>query len=188
MRSWLEQDTTCPICRLSLQESTTEQTPAFTIPTMTIPNFLWPSLTVARRAPNAFDLADGTVRRPAGDRRFRFDGSRYLSWLPNLSIEINNNFLFRLPRTHITNVQLTHMAQTIQQIFPQTPLEIIFADLQQTLSMDITIENIITNRIHTESQQINQQHDASESEESSSSSSLSVVTSEIEEAGDTDLL
>ena len=35
------------------------------------------------------------------------------------------------------------MAQSVQQVFPQVPFEIILSDLQRTQSIDATIENII---------------------------------------------
>ncbi|CAF5079486.1 unnamed protein product, partial [Rotaria sp. Silwood1] len=190
LRSWLEQDTTCPICRLSLQEDTTQQTPNVPVQAPPTPNFLlWPSLTLARRTPNVLGLTDTTVQRPPGNHLFRFDGSRYSSWLPSFSIEINHNFPFRLGRARLTDVQLTSTAQNIQQIFPQIPYDIILADLQQTQSIDTTIENIMDHRIHIEPEQTHNQHDTSSSEESSySSSSSSTSSSEAGEPIDTDLL
>ena len=106
LRSWLEQDTTCPICRLSLQEETTQQTPPTNpIPPQTAPNFLlWPSLTLARFATNVHGIPDAPVQRPPRNHLFRFDGSRYSSWLPSFSIEINHNFPFRLE----TNVDVSN--------------------------------------------------------------------------------
>jgi hypothetical protein len=55
------------------------------------------------------------------------------------------------------------MAQSVQHIFPQIPFEIIRSDLQQTQSIDTTIENIIERRIHFESEQ-QQEEETSESE------------------------
>ncbi|UJR08649.1 hypothetical protein I4U23_012908 [Adineta vaga] len=197
LRSWLEQDTTCPICRLSLQDETSQQTP---IPSPTppppppppavppTPNFLlWPSLTLARLARNVHGMNDTTTQRPPRNHLFRFDGSRYSSWLPSFSIEINHNFPFRLGRARLTGVQLTSMAQSVQQIFPQIPYEIILTDLQRTQSMDATIENIIDHRIRIESQQTTHQHESSASEESSYTSSETSL-SELGEPTDTDLL
>jgi autocrine motility factor receptor len=188
LRSWLEQDTTCPICRLSLQEDTTQPTPVAAVPPQATPNFLlWPSLTLARLATNVHGLADGAVQRPPRNHLFRFDGSRYSSWLPSFSIEINHNFPFRLGRTRLTGVQLTSMAQSVQQVFPQIPYEIIHADLQRTQSIDATIENIIDHRIRIEPQQTHQQQDTSGSEDSSYTST-SASSSEAGEPVDTDLL
>ncbi|CAM2704568.1 unnamed protein product [Rotaria socialis] len=193
LRSWLEQDTTCPICRVSLQEDNVQQTPNVPIAPPATPNFLlWPSLILARRPPNVLGLPDTNVQRPPGNHLFRFDGSRYSSWLPSFSIEINHNFPFRLGRARLTDVQLTSTAQSIQQIFPQVSYEIILADLQQTQSIDATIENIMDHRIQTESQPAHNQHDTSGSEESSytssSSAASSVSSSEAGESVDTDVL
>jgi len=141
LRSWLEQDTTCPICRLSLQEDTTSH----------------PRLTT-----NTHDLPINNVQRRGRNHLFRFNGNRYSSWLLNFSIEINHNFPFR--RARLTGVQITRMAQSVQHIFPQIPFEIILSDLQQTQSIDTTIENIIERRIHFESEQQQEEEETSESE------------------------
>jgi len=132
-------------------------------------------------------LTDGAGQRPPRNHLFRFDGSRYSSWLPSFSIEINHNFPFRLGRARLTGVQLTSMAQSVQQVFPQIPYEIILADLQRTQSIDATIENIIDHRIRIEPQQAHHQHDTSGSEESSYTSS-EASSSEAGEPIDTDLL
>lgn len=188
LRSWLEQDTTCPICRLSLQEDNVQPIPAATAQPAATPNFLlWPSLTLARLATNVHGLADGVAPRPPRNHLIRFDGSRYSSWLPSFSIEINHNFPFRLGRTRLTAVQLTSMAQSVQQVFPQVPYEIILADLQRTQSIDATIENIIDHRIRIEPQQAHPQQDTSGSDESSYTST-SASSSEAGEPVDADLL
>jgi autocrine motility factor receptor len=144
-------------------------------------------LTLARLATNVHGLADGAVPRPPRNHLIRFDGSRYSSWLPSFSIEINHNFPFRLGRARLTGVQLTSMAQSVQQVFPQVPHEIILADLQRTQSIDATIENIIDHRIRIEPQQAHQQQETSGSDESSYTST-SASSSEAGEPIDTDLL
>jgi hypothetical protein len=158
------------------------------VPPQPTPNFLlWPSLTLARFATNVHGLADAPVQRPPRNHLFRFDGSRYSSWLPSFSIEINHNFPFRLGRARLTGVQLASMAQNVQQVFPQIPYEIILADLQRTQAIDATIENIIDHRIRIEPQQTHNQHDTSGTEESSYTSS-EASSSEAGEPVDTDLL
>jgi autocrine motility factor receptor len=156
-----------------LQEETTQQAPPVVPPTAPpAPNFLlWPTLTLARFARNAHGLNDGAGQRPARNHLFRFDGNRYSSWLPSFSIEINHNFPFRLGRARLTGVQLTGMAQHVQQVFPQIPYEIILADLQRTQSIDLTIENIIEHRIRVEPAPVGHQHDTSASEDTSYTSS-----------------
>jgi autocrine motility factor receptor len=144
-------------------------------------------LTLARLATNVHDLTGGAGQRPPRNHLFRFDGNRYSSWLPSFSIEINHNFPFRLGRARLTGVQLAGMAQSVQQVFPQVPYEIILADLQRTQSIDATIENIIDRRIRIEPQQPHQQNDTSGSEESSYTSS-EASSSEAGEPIDTELL
>ena len=187
LRSWLEQDTTCPICRLSLHEEAAPAPPPAPAPAPAANFLLWPSLTLARLATNVHELAAGNAPRRARNHLFRFDGNRYSSWLPSFSIEINHNFPFRLGRPRLTGVQLTSMTQSIQQIFPQIPSELILADLQQTQSMDTTINNIIDRRIRLDTQVVHPPHDTSGSEESSYTSS-SGSSSEIDEPVDTDPL
>ncbi|CAF1366377.1 unnamed protein product [Adineta steineri] len=135
LRSWLEQDTTCPICRVSLHDDTIHSAQN---------SRLWPSLNFPRQVIN-------NEQRGGRNHLFRFDGNRYSSWLPSFSIVINHNFPFRLTRARLTGVQLTSMAQSVQQIFPQIPFEVILANLQQTQSIDTTIEHIIEQRIQFES-------------------------------------
>jgi len=201
LRSWLEQDTTCPICRLSLQEDTTQQ-PTTVVPPAPVqpvaaatPNFLlWPSLTLTRLATNMHGLGETGVARPPRNHLIRFDGSRYSSWLPSFSIEINHNFPFRLGRARLTGVQLTSMAQSVQQVFPQVPFEIILADLQRTQSIDTTIENIIDHRIRIEPQQTQQQQQQQQQQNETSTSdessytSTSASSSEAGEPADTESL
>ncbi len=194
LRSWLEQDTTCPICRLSLQEDNNQQNPTAPTPPppppappTTTPNFLlWPSLTLARLATNVHGIADGTGQRPPRNHLIRFDGSRYSSWLPSFSIEINHNFPFRLGRARLTAVQLTSMAQSVQQVFPQVPYAIILTDLQRTQSIDATIENIIDHRIHIEPQQTHQQQQDTSGSDESSYTTTSASSSEVGEPIDID--
>ena len=159
------------------------------------PNFLlWPSLTLTRLATNMHGLGETGVARPPRNHLIRFDGSRYSSWLPSFSIEINHNFPFRLGRARLTGVQLTSMAQSVQQVFPQVPFEIILADLQRTQSIDTTIENIIDHRIRIEPQQTQQQQQQQQQQNETSTSdessytSTSASSSEAGEPADTESL
>lgn len=70
LQSWLEQDTSCPTCRLALSMQ-----PSHRENTQELQN---EPQTPARRNENHF---------------FHFDGSRYVSWLPSFSVEVSHNRL-----------------------------------------------------------------------------------------------
>lgn len=91
LQSWLEQDTSCPTCRLALsmqanhRENTPEMPPE--------------SQTPARRNDNHF---------------FHFDGSRYVSWLPSFSVEVSHNRLRgNISTLAHTNSQMDAMARQV---------------------------------------------------------------------------
>lgn len=96
LQSWLEQDTSCPTCRLVLnmqanrRDNTTELRPE-----------LPESQTSVGRNDNHF---------------FHFDGSRYVSWLPSFSVEVSHNRLRGdiLTLAH-SNSQLDAMARHVSQ-------------------------------------------------------------------------
>lgn len=125
LQSWLEQDTSCPTCRLalSMQANHRENTPE-------IPS---ESQTPARRNDNHF---------------FHFDGSRYVSWLPSFSVEVTHNRLRGdiLTLAH-SNSQLDAMARQVQQLFPHYPRNVVLEDLRVTRSVELTIENILDGRL-----------------------------------------
>uniref|UniRef100_A0A3B4YG10 Autocrine motility factor receptor a n=1 Tax=Seriola lalandi dorsalis TaxID=1841481 RepID=A0A3B4YG10_SERLL len=114
LRSWLEQDTSCPTCRMSLNigdggEGRVERE-------------------IREAAP------DNVAPGPAADARphlnqlnhfFHFDGETG-SWESGL------------------------MAQQIQEMFPQVPLQLILQDLEITRSLEVTTDNILEGRIPTQ--------------------------------------
>ncbi|XP_043463137.1 E3 ubiquitin-protein ligase AMFR-like isoform X1 [Leptopilina heterotoma] len=125
LQSWLEQDTSCPTCRLalSMQANHRENNPE--IPPE--------SQTPARRNDNHF---------------FHFDGSRYVSWLPSFSVEVTHNRLRGdfLTMAH-SNSQLDAMARQVQQLFPHYPRNVVIEDLRVTRSVELSIENILDGRL-----------------------------------------
>ena len=129
---------------------------------------------VASRTGSINDLPITTDQRRGRNHLFRFDGHRYSSWLPSFSIVINHNFPFRFGRARLTGVQLTSMTQSIQHVFPQMPFEVILANLQQTQSMDATIDNIVERRIQFEPQQEQEDDDEESEEENDPTSELDV--------------
>lgn len=136
LQSWLEQDTSCPTCRLALSM----QSP------------------ITRDHGHGLDHnllavdggADGvqTTRRPPANHFFHFDGSRYVSWLPSFSVEVTHTQLLRADQgPPVQTSQLDAMARQVQQLFPHMPMPVIMDDLRLTRSVDFTIENILDGRL-----------------------------------------
>ncbi|XP_031370527.1 E3 ubiquitin-protein ligase AMFR-like [Apis dorsata] len=121
LQSWLEQDTSCPTCRLALSMQ-----PSHRENTQELQN---EPQTPARRNENHF---------------FHFDGSRYVSWLPSFSVEVSHNRL-RGNISTIThnNSQMDAMIRQVQQLFPHFPRNLIVEDLRMTRSVEWTVENIL---------------------------------------------
>lgn len=92
LQSWLEQDTSCPTCRLALSMQANHRENAPEIPPE--------SPTPARRNDN---------------HSFHFDGSRYISWLPSFSVEVTHNRIRGdISALAHTNSQLDAMARQVR--------------------------------------------------------------------------
>uniref|UniRef100_A0A2C9KM42 RING-type domain-containing protein n=1 Tax=Biomphalaria glabrata TaxID=6526 RepID=A0A2C9KM42_BIOGL len=132
LRSWLEQDSSCPTCRTRLSETTERdgRNPG---------------------APGVPNMAEGIVApvNPATTNHFfHFDGSRYVSWLPSFSVEVTHTNLLPGQQAHATQTsQLDNMAREVQAVFPHIPQQVIMEDLRLTRSVDLTIDNILEGRI-----------------------------------------
>ncbi|XP_037622255.1 E3 ubiquitin-protein ligase AMFR-like [Sebastes umbrosus] len=134
LRSWLEQDTSCPTCRMSLDigeggDGHVERE-------------------TREAAADNMAAAPGVDARPNLNHFFHFDGSRIASWLPSFSVEVmaTTNFLGIAP----TNPsQINNTAQQIQEMFPQVPLQLILQDLEITRSPEVTTDNILEGRVQT---------------------------------------
>ncbi|XP_056134456.1 E3 ubiquitin-protein ligase AMFR-like [Lampris incognitus] len=135
LRSWLEQDTSCPTCRMSLN--------------------------INGDAGQAGGQQQGASENnigpggPAADTRphinqhnhfFHFDGSRIASWLPSFSVEVMHTTNI-LGIAQANNSQLNAMAHQIQEMFPQVPFHLVLQDLQLTRSVEVTTDNILEGRI-----------------------------------------
>ncbi|CAH1977669.1 unnamed protein product [Acanthoscelides obtectus] len=124
--SWLEQDTSCPTCRMAL-------------------NIHNPS--AARMEPPELQAdPQETTRRPF-NHFFHFDGSRYVSWLPSFSVEVSHVQPIRQNYIAASNSQLDAMARQVQTLFPHIPLSVIVDDLRVTRSVELTIENVLDGRL-----------------------------------------
>ncbi|KAG8563251.1 hypothetical protein GDO81_015990 [Engystomops pustulosus] len=74
LRSWLEQDTSCPTCRMSLNMADG-----------TRPRGEQPRDNIDQ---NMIPLTEGRPRLNHHNHFFHFDGSRFASWLPSFSVEV----------------------------------------------------------------------------------------------------
>ncbi|KAF1393047.1 hypothetical protein PFLUV_G00034350 [Perca fluviatilis] len=136
LRSWLEQDTSCPTCRTSLningdggQARGPQQGGG-----------LEDNIGPVGAAPDA---------RPHINQHnhfFHFDGSRIASWLPSFSVEVMHTTNI-LGIAQANNSQLMAMAHQIQEMFPQVPSYLVMQDLQLTRSVEVTTDNILEGRI-----------------------------------------
>uniref|UniRef100_A0AAG5DA22 E3 ubiquitin-protein ligase AMFR n=1 Tax=Anopheles atroparvus TaxID=41427 RepID=A0AAG5DA22_ANOAO len=146
LQSWLEQDTSCPTCRLGLsvhQHGGPRGNPL-------LPNDI------------RIDDQEATVGggRTANNHFFHFNGSRYVSWLPNFSVEVThiNNMLRPVDTIPLTAAavvnhtsQVRNMARHVQEMFPRYPLSVLIADLQVSHSIEVTIDNILEGRLQVPS-------------------------------------
>jgi len=146
LRSWLEQDISCPTCRTSLQESVRNVDLAVNTDGATLgtaPN------EAGAGTGGAGDVANQrTPGPPQRNHFFHFDGSRYVSWLPSFSVEVTHSLsIGGGDPPPIPTSQVESMAREVQTIFPHMPTDIIIADLQSTRSADLTIDNILEGRL-----------------------------------------
>ncbi|KAJ7312156.1 hypothetical protein JRQ81_006500 [Phrynocephalus forsythii] len=134
LRSWLEQDTSCPTCRMSLNIADNHHAREGHQRENLEENL----------APVA--VAEGRPHLNQHNHFFHFDGSRIASWLPSFSVEVmHTTSLLGIAQT--SNSQLNAMAHQIQEMFPQVPYHLILQDLQLTRSVEITTDNILEGRI-----------------------------------------
>lgn len=157
LRSWLEQDTSCPTCRKSLQDEKDNQSRSAHSNAQAQP--------VTDYGP-ANGVDDGGLDGPLQQQQqqqqpapqqaqfvnyqrnlFHFDGSRYISWLPSFSLQVTNGGNIMLPmlrnRSPIEPERLNEMTQQISQMFPNISIEAIQNNLRQTHSIELTIENFL---------------------------------------------
>ncbi|KYN01112.1 PREDICTED: E3 ubiquitin-protein ligase AMFR-like [Cyphomyrmex costatus] len=122
LQSWLEQDTSCPTCRLALSMQANHRENILEIPPE--------PQTPTRRNSNYYFLF--------------LDASRYVSWLPTFSVEVSHNRVRGNISTFAhTNSQMDAMARQVLLLFPHYPHNIILEDLRMTRSVEWTIENIL---------------------------------------------
>ncbi|XP_043227982.1 E3 ubiquitin-protein ligase AMFR-like [Amphibalanus amphitrite] len=118
LRRWLEQDPSCPTCRKGLDLSG--------------------------------QTASGQPRAQQHHRpHWQQHRGRFVSFLPSFSVEVNHTQLLRANQQEVPPAsQLDSMARQVQQLFPHVSLSAITEDLQQSGSMEATVENILEGSVH----------------------------------------
>lgn len=95
LQSWLEQDTSCPTCRLTLSMQASHRENTLEIPP---------------------EQQTPTRRNPENHYFFFLDGSRYVSWLPSFSVEVSSNtrgLHGNITTLAYTNSQMNTMARQV---------------------------------------------------------------------------
>jgi E3 ubiquitin-protein ligase AMFR len=156
LQSWLEQDTSCPTCRLALSVQSNR------IPLNRQPNIDIDEIEQLTGGGNGVGgtNGNGTAIGRRDNHFFHFNGQRYISWLPNFSVEVSNfNSVLRNGHLAATIIQqqqqqqqqqtsqLRNMASHIQEMFPHYSLETLISDLQITHSIEHTIDNLLEGRL-----------------------------------------
>ncbi|KAG8437666.1 hypothetical protein GDO86_008394 [Hymenochirus boettgeri] len=134
LRSWLEQDTSCPTCRMSLNMADSNRARVEQPRDNTDQNVI------------PLAVTEGRPRLNQHNHFFHFDGSRFASWLPSFSVEVMHTTNI-LGIAQASNSQLNAMARQVLDMFPQVPYQLILQDLQLTRSVEITTDNILEGRI-----------------------------------------
>lgn len=127
LRSWLENDTSCPTCRQSLasdlQPGQEEQSQS--------------------RGMAAFMMGRGLRR----NHFFHFDGSQIASWFPSFSVEVMHTGVENPAEGQLPESRIEAMAHQVQAMFPHMPFNIIMEDLRHTHSLEVTTDNILEGNI-----------------------------------------
>ncbi|MCP9264323.1 E3 ubiquitin-protein ligase AMFR [Dirofilaria immitis] len=155
LRNWLEQDNSCPTCRLSLP-------PFGNVAVVEEPRG-------RQHAPLVHPFS----------HVFHFSGTRYARWLPSFSVELSHNittnFFQRNRFGDATNSQLNSLAEQVREMFPQFEIATIIEDLRESGSVQATVENILENRFPQ--QNIDSEEEIWNTGDSTSSSNSSTESS-----------
>ncbi|KAK8722279.1 hypothetical protein OTU49_012348 [Cherax quadricarinatus] len=151
--AWLHQDLSCPTCRHKLHNP--EQDDSRSLSTSLLDGFLPTSEESGIGQENGVgDVgrggAGGFPSPAAPEGSPGTAGWRYVSWLPSFSVEQSHT---QLPRHHQANSQpastsqLDNLARQVQQMFPDVSYSHVLEDLRHTHSLEITIDNILEQRL-----------------------------------------
>ncbi|XP_072236404.1 E3 ubiquitin-protein ligase AMFR-like isoform X1 [Leuresthes tenuis] len=161
LRSWLEQDTSCPTCRTSLNITGEGSQVRSQQQGGGLEDNIGPVGAVPDARPHinqhnhffhfdgkpVFEVrSDSTLMDCVVNPCVLLSGSRIASWLPSFSVEVMHTTNI-LGIAQANNSQLTAMAHQIQEMFPQVPSYLVMQDLQLTRSVEVTTDNILEGRI-----------------------------------------
>ncbi|KAK4301702.1 hypothetical protein Pmani_026173 [Petrolisthes manimaculis] len=138
--AWLHQDLSCPTCRHKLHKP--EQSEAGSLLEGLLPGGEEDNL---GQDNGVGDVGGGHSHAPP-----QGPGWRYVSWLPSFSVEQSHT---QLPRHQQASAQpaptsqLDNLARQVQQMFPDVSYSYILEDLQRTHSPEVTIDNILEQRL-----------------------------------------
>ncbi|GFS21272.1 E3 ubiquitin-protein ligase AMFR, partial [Elysia marginata] len=168
LRSWLEQDTSCPTCRMTLSETTGREEPQPRQP----------------GGPNVGEVIAAQPNQGTTNHFFHFDGSRYVSWFPSFSVEVTHTNLLPGQQAHATQTsQLDNMAREVQVVFPNIPQQVIMEDLRVTRSIDLTIDNILEGRVTVPPASLSSGHQRNDSSGLGPASIMSAAAVSTESSG-----
>ncbi|XP_065913736.1 E3 ubiquitin-protein ligase AMFR-like [Dysidea avara] len=142
LRSWLYQDNSCPLCRMSIPVTPTPMQSSHDLATGSGGLSDVNIATTRHRA--HFQLRNR--RNPPGNQVFHFHGPTLASWLPSVSVELPGNQATTGWDRHGVQ-ELYESALQLHNMFPHVPLHAVLIDLTRTYSIEVTIQNIITNNI-----------------------------------------
>lgn len=150
--AWLHQDLSCPTCRHKLHKP--EQNDSRSLSGSLLDGLLPTSEESGIGQENGVRGGRGgagafpSPAAPEGSPGIA--GWRYVSWLPSFSVEQSHT---QLPRHHQANSQpastsqLDSLARQVQQMFPDVSYSHVLEDLRHTHSLEITIDNILEQRL-----------------------------------------
>lgn len=139
LRSWLEQDPSCPTCRYSLRNRSNNegQNDENNIGNMNR-NIIGNNENINTN--NNINYAT-----------FYFDSSLLTRLTSSINVQASREIFLNQHEEHFTEQQLQNMGQEVLEFFPQFPLSVIVADLRNTRSLWRTIVNILNGRLSIDS-------------------------------------
>ncbi|XP_045133403.1 E3 ubiquitin-protein ligase AMFR-like isoform X2 [Portunus trituberculatus] len=145
--AWLHQDLSCPTCRHKLHKPEPNETASLL--DGLLPTVEENGLGQDNRVNDAHG-AGSPFPSPAAPEGSGTPGWRYVSWLPSFSVEQSHT---QLPRHQQASAQpastsqLDGLARQVQQMFPDVSYSHILEDLRHTHSLEVTIDNILEQRL-----------------------------------------